>query len=56
MHRFSDEGRSRRWHWDSRMVGKFLYMIQNPKQKAFMQIYYQIHVAGTEDTDPATLA
>ncbi|KAJ5968695.1 hypothetical protein N7501_004943 [Penicillium viridicatum] len=38
-------------------VGKFLCHLEvDPTQIAFMQIYYQIPIAGTEDADLATLA
>lgn len=38
-------------------VGKFLcHLEEDPTQIAFMRIYYQIPVTGTEDADLATLA
>ncbi|KAJ5164895.1 uncharacterized protein N7500_006725 [Penicillium coprophilum] len=38
-------------------VGKFLcYLEEDPAQIAFMRIYYQIPITGTEDADLATLA
>lgn len=37
-------------------VGKFLcHLEEDPTQIAFMQVYYQIPVSGTEDTNLATL-
>lgn len=41
----------------SRTVGKFLcYPLDDPEQIAFMRIYQQIPIAGTEDADLTTLA
>lgn len=38
-------------------VGKFLcHLEEDPTQVAFMRIYYQIPIAGTEDADLTTLA
>ncbi|OQE15800.1 hypothetical protein PENFLA_c030G02982 [Penicillium flavigenum] len=38
-------------------VGKFLCHLEgHPDLKAFMRIYHQIPIAGTEDADPDTLA
>lgn len=38
-------------------VGKFLcYLEEDPTQIAFMRMYYQIPITGTEDADLATLA
>jgi hypothetical protein len=38
-------------------VGKFLcHLEEDPTQIAFMRIYYQIPISGTEDADLATLA
>ncbi|PLN75409.1 hypothetical protein BDW42DRAFT_180745 [Aspergillus taichungensis] len=40
-----------------RTVGKFMcHLVEDPAQIAFMRIYYQIPITGTEDADLATLA